>query len=82
MMYYEIDDNNVLSVYNDELEPPLVLIQDSWQNGEKFLDKADASAWADVYVQQFNGEIPGYGVGFDRDNNPRQLDEPEEEAEV
>lgn len=72
MIYYEIDENNVIRVYNDEQDPPLVLEQPWWQNGELFKDYADAESWAKVFVDNLSGANVEDIPGMSRDAHPRK----------
>ena len=48
-MRYEIDENNAVWGY-EETQPIAILFQPNWPSGEAFKDRAEATAWAELWL--------------------------------
>jgi hypothetical protein len=54
-MHYKILDNNTVEIFYDNADEPL-LSQPAYPNGDAFIDKADAVAWALLYIASVEDE--------------------------
>lgn len=70
-MYYTINENNEISVFQDEQTEPF-LIQPYYPNGDLFDSKDEAEQWAEFFIESFteNGLLPPEGKGLDRKPKP------------
>lgn len=52
---YEIDEANAIRVYADDADVPF-LFQPDYPNGTPWADRADAEAWAQLYIASLTDE--------------------------
>jgi hypothetical protein len=56
---YEIDADNAVKVFYPDSDVAS-LYQPTWPNGDAWLDAAEASAWADLYIASITDEAAPY----------------------
>ena len=87
MFSYTVDKNNVVNIFNsaDEQETPCV-VQPQWPAGQPWADKAEAEAWAKLYVEASNDPtidpIPGHSPDAPTRPRPAKAPEPEEPVAI
>jgi hypothetical protein len=63
MYTFEIDENNAVRIFMEGIEPP-VIFQPEWPSGAAWGSKAEATTWAELYIDSFENPeasiLPGY----------------------
>ena len=52
---YEIDENNVVTAFDENSEIP-ILRAANWSNGDAWADKAEATAWVELWIASLVNE--------------------------
>jgi hypothetical protein len=84
---YEIDETNAIRVWDsnmpNENDAPF-LLQPNWPNGTSWASEAEASAWAELYIQNLENPesefFPGDGPDLPKKLRPTELTVEEENA--
>lgn len=78
-MKFDVDNNKVVRVYAKDQDPTPFLIQPTYPNGAEWKDKADAEAWAALFIASIeNPDAPFAPNGPGMQGRPKPT--PEQKA--